>query len=681
MSQVTRNNTILQSAAVIMRPLRGLLLCALAALGVTLLHSPALAAQSRFTLLTVNDLRQFVTAGYNFQESMNEYGSGKNNSTHNGLSESYSISAEYSIMHPRLLRGDASFSLVFNQDWDNKTVQGSTSDRANRITYSVSGIILDRKPYPINFNVQSMSSTIQPPFSRSYTVDSQGQTVSMSLINVFLPVVFSYSRNESTTSGLVDDIKQNFQSASINLSQKGGSLSSTTLFLNQSYDQQTLLGTGAVDSRNEFSGDIANTLYWDNLRGLHRKFGTKYIYRNQSGSSPGSQSNFGSALDWQLGKALDSRLTYDQSSNQNVLNSNNLQRASGTLTHRYLKSLQTNVGGAFSKGNYKDGSDVSTSGSLSVSYLKELPKDLYRDSVIGLDYGYQYSLQDRSRTDVVLNVFDPVLLKGTIFPQDLDLTAENIDSSTIRFYKDAGQTLPFTDFDVVFSGVLTRIRVNSNPGVTTLYLKFSYKQSPKIKYSTYGHSIGGRLALLGKRHVLNVNYSWSDVRIFSGSDVNTTLGGSSYLKAGIKSELEPHTLSLDYSSNKNVFQSIQNVDASWIYAKKLADASLLTKAQDRYSWYSNSSNSAASSQRWDNTLLLSSTYTQPILQNVKGTLTLGYFNTMTNSASSNRFNLSLNMAGSFGRTAIILDASSNWSVFSASYARNQSITLNARRSF
>ena len=664
-----------------MRPWRSLLLFALAALWVTLLHSPAMAAQARFTLLSVDEFRQFAGAGYSFQENLNEYGAKKNSSMHNGFSESYSFNAQYSILHPRLLRGDTSLSLVSNQDLYNKTSEGSTSKKANRISYNVSGIILDRKPYPINFNVLSSFVAIQPPFSRSYTLDSKSQSVSLNLQNLFLPVVFSYNNNESTTSGLEDDIKQNNQSTSVTLSQKSGDLSSTSIFLNQSYSHQEFLGTGIIDDRNEFRGDATNFLSWDSLKGLHRKLETKYFYRNQSGSYPGSQSVFGSALVWQLGKALDSRFTYDQSSNLNVVNSSNLQRASGFLNHKYLKSLQTNVGGAFSKGSFNDGSDTNTSGNLSVAYTKELPSDLYRDSRINLDYGYNYALQDRLRTGVVLNVFDQVLLNSTTFPHDIDLTAENIDSSTIRFFKDAGQTLPFTDFDVVFSGVLTRIRINSNPGVTTLYLKFSYKQDAKIKYSTFGHSIGGRVSLLGNKHVLLVNYSWSDVHVFSGTDINTTLGGSKYLKAGIKSVLAPHTLSLDYSYRKNVFQKLQNVDASWTHVMKVANSSLLSKASDRFSWSSNADNTASSSQKWDNLILLSTAYTQSILQNVNGTLTLSYFNTLTNAASTNRFNILLAMVGSFGKTAITLDASSNWSVFSGGYVRNQSLTLNARRAF
>jgi|GEM_PF-6666696 len=658
-----------------MRPGRCLLSSALATVGVTMLHSPALAAP-RFTLLSVNDLRQFVAVSYNYQDSLNEYGNRTISSSHHGFSEAYSISAGYSILHPRLLRGDATVSLVSNQELSSNTSEGNASGGNNRISYSVNGIILDRKPYPVNFNVQSSTLMIRPVFNRAYTVDSQGQNVSLYIQNKYVPVTFSYARNESTTTGLDDDIKHTSQTASATFSQNTGNLSSTRLILSQTFNQQTLLGTGTTDHRDEFSADVANALYWENLQGLHRRLDTKYAYRNQSGSYPGSQSNFGSTLGWQLGRALDSRLTYSQSSNQNIQSSNNLKNITGSLTHRYLKCLQTNVGGTFAKGSYNDGSDVNISWNAGIAYTKELP----RDSRFWLDYGYQYMLQDRSRTNVSQNVFEPVTL-SSIFPQFLDLANQNIDSSTIAFYKDAGQTLPFTDFSVVLSGVQTRILINSDPGIPILYLKYSYQQNPNIKYSTFGHSIGGRLSLLGDKHILHVNYNWSDVQILSGADPNSTLGGSTHLKVGLESKLTPHTLSLNYSSDTNVYQDIQNIDAIWTHAMRVTNASLLTKAEDRYSWYADKTKNTASSQGWDNTFLLSTAYSRLILQNVNGTLTLGYFNLLTSLVSSNKFSLELSLVGNFGRTVITLDSSSNWSFSSSGSARNQSVTLNVRRSF
>ncbi len=658
-----------------MRLWRCMLPGALATVGVTLMSSPALAA-SRFTLLSVNDLRQFVSAGYNYQDSLSVYGTRKISSTNHGFNESYSISAGYSILHPRLLRGDANIGLVSNQELASNTSEGDSSSGNNRIFYSVNGIILDRKPYPISFSVQSSTLMIRPTFSRAYTVDSQGQNVSLHIQNKYLPVTFSYGRNESTTSGLDDDTKHTMQTAAVTIIQSTGDLSSTRLSLSQTYDQQILLGIGTTDNRNEFSGDLTNALHWENLRGLHRRLDTSYSYRDQNGSYPGSQSNFGSTLGWQLGKALESRLTYSQSSNRNEQSSNRMQNVTGSLTHRYLKSLQTNVGGSFAKGSYNDGSDISTSWNAGVAYTKELPMD----SRIGLDYGYRYMLQDRSRTNVNLNVFEPVTL-SSLFPQFIDLAAQNIDSSTIAFYRDAGQTLPFTDFSVVLSGVQTRILINSDPGVPILYQKYSYQQSPNIKYSTFGHSIGWLLSLLGNKHVLHVNYSWSDVQILAGADPNSTLGGSTHLRAGLESHLSPHTLSLNYTSDRNVYQDIQNIDAIWTHSMGAANASLLTKAENRYSWYADKGKDTASSQKWDNTALISTAYSRLILQNIKGTLTLGYFNLLTSSVSSNKFSLELGLAGNIGRTDITLDSASNWTFSSSGSAHNQSVTLNARRSF
>lgn len=665
-----------QAASRITRPWRRLLSSALVTVGVTLLQAPAQGAQARFTLLSANDLRQFVALSYNYQDSLSDYRTGKSSSTNHGFSESYSISASYSILHPRLLRGDASVGLISNQELIDKTGEGVSSSSDNRISYSVNGIMLDRSPFPVNFGAESSTLTMRPPLSRAYTVDSQNQHVSLKIRKKFFPAHFSYARNESTTSGLLEDIKQSSQTASLSLSQNADGLSSTRGALSRTFSEQTLLGSGTTDSRDEISGNLRNTLTWDNWRGLQRRLDTSYSYREESGSYPGTQSSFSSGLGWQIGKALDSRLVYNQSSNKNAESNNSMHGVIGSLTQKYLDCLQTNLGGALGRGSYSDGSDLNASWNAGVSYSNVLP----RDSRIGLSYGYQYALQDRTRTAFSLKVVEAVPLTAP-FPQFLDLAASNIDSGSIALYRDAGQTLPFTDFSIVLSGVRTRILINSDPGVPVLYLNYSHQQSPEITFSSSGHAIGGRLSLFGARHLLHADYSWSDTRIIDGSDPNSTIGGSTHLKVGLESKLPPHTASLEYASDRNIYQDLQYIHANWTHTLNGRNASLLTRADDRYSWYANKEQGRASHQGWDNTFLLSTAFSRSVIRNVTGKLTLDYLNLLTDSVSSNNIGLGIGLVGNYGRTFVSLDGSTNWSFSSSGTARNQSVSLNARRSF
>jgi hypothetical protein len=665
-----------------MRQGHGLLLCFLVTVVFILLCSQALAAPVRFTLLNLEGLNQFVAAGYNYQDRLNDYETGKYSSNNHGFSESYSLMAGYSILHPRLLSGDVKFSLTSNQEWANSTSQGKSSSSNNNITYSVSGVILNRKPYPVNFNAQSSIMTVRPPFSRAYTVDSESQSISSGIQNRYLPLTFSYVNNESTTSGLDNNTRQSSTSASVSVYQNINNLSSTSINLNQTIAEQTLLGSGVTDSRKIVTAEASNSLYWNNFRGLSRRLDTKYVYSEQSGSFPGLQSNFASALGWQIGKTLNSRLGYTLNSNESPSNSSNRQNVNGALTHSYLKSLQTYAGGSYTKGEYRDGTDVNTSWNTGVNYVKKLPKD----SQVALTYGYIYSFQDRSRTEINQNVEEQVtVLSPFLPPQIVSLGQLNIDSDSIKFYIDAGYTTEWektlTNYTVTPGITETSIQINENPGVPLLYLRYSYTQSPKIAYATLGHSIGGRLSLLGDKHTLHSNYSWSDVEIISGVDPSSTIGGTTRFEAGLKSKLTPHTVAVTYTAEKSVYQDIRSIDTVWTHSMKVNNASLQSKAADRYSWYKNVNSGSTGTQGWYNTFSLSTAYSRLFAKHVKGALTLGYFNLLTSSVYSNKFSLALALAANYGRTDITLDSNSNWSFSSSGSARNQSLTINARRSF
>ncbi|GFE59861.1 hypothetical protein [Geobacter sp. AOG2] len=667
---------ICRNASVTVRDAVRFLSYGLAGFGAALTLFPASAEAARFTLLGLSDLRQSAGLSYNYNDSLSKAGTTKNSSTNNDFSESYTIGGGYSILHPRLLRGEATITLSANQMLVNNTTEGGSTGNNTHVSYNVNGIILDRMNYPFNFSASSSNATIRPPFSRAYTLDTEGQSVSFGIPNKHLPVTLTYDRSSSTTHGLADDIDRSSQTASVLFLHRTKELSRTRLFLAQSFDRQTLLGTGTTDNRNDCNLDAANTLSWKNVQGLHRQIDSKFVYHERSGNYPGLQTYFGSFLNWQIGKALDSNLSYTRNRNVDENRANNQESISGSLSQKYLKCLLTNVGGSLAQGSYNDGSDRNASWNANIVYTNELA----RDGSIRLNYGYQYTIQERKRTDVSLTEVEKVPL-GSLFPQFVDLTANNIDSGTVAIFKDAGRTLPFSDFSVVLSGFQTRLLINSDPGVPIIYISYSYRQSPNITFSTSGHTVGGRVGLFGRKFLLHANYSHSDSRILSGTDPSTTIGANTHLAAGIESLLAPHTVSLEYSLNKSVYQNLQHIEALWTHTLSGGKASLLTKANERYSWYENTAAGASNSQGWDNTFLLSTAYSRLIAQNFKGKATLGYYNLFTASATSNRFSIELGLEGNFGRTVVTLDSSANWGVSSSGYSRSQSVTLNVRRIF
>lgn len=650
-------------------------LCTLLPAAALLLLPAARAEAAAYTLLTLQQLRQFVSTSYNYHDSLSDYDRNKSKSTLHGFSEAYSIGADYSILHRGILNGGFEVSFAANQELSDDSRSGHASTGDNRIEYGVNGSALHRSQIPISFGLNSAVATVRPPFGRTYTVDSQNQHLAWSIRNSLLPVVLTINRSTSATAGTENDTESQSRSVQLSLNNSVGDLSNASLSLGVSSNQQTLLDSATSDLYKDGWLDLSHTLSWHNQRDLRRRLETKYLYRERSGDNSGTQQDLTSQLGWEVGKALNTNLSYSQGRNedQNGAGSDS-QGIAGSLVHQYLNCLYTSLGASMAKGSYSDGTDVTTAWNMALRYSNKLPKD----SQMSLGYTYRYVQQDRERTQITLNEFETVE-PGEIFPQLIDLMRENIDSSTIRIFLDAGRTLPFTDFSVSFTGVTTRLRLNSDPGVQFLHLSYSYSQSPDMKFATTGQGVSGSLHLFKGKHALKGSYSWTEKELLRGSDPSSTLDGSSQLRFGWESNLNPHVVSLDYASITSGSQDVQSMEAKWVHTYQQRDSSLRSEANDSYSWYA--SNGAGGSRGWDNTLKLSSSYSRSLIRNFKGRFTLGYFNFMNQETSSNSFNLSAGMDGNYGKTTISLHASGNLGVSSAGYTRNQSLTLSIRRMF
>jgi len=648
---------------------------ALSLLAAFSLAPPPEASGAKFTLLGLSRIRQSALLSYDYQDSVNDYGDSKSSSTQQGFSEGYGISFEYSILHPRLLNGEADLSLVADQELSRDSDEGNSSSGNNRISYRVKGTLLDRKPNPLIFNLNSDAITVRPPFSSTYTIDARAHSVSWSIRNHILPASLMVSSNSSTTSGLPFDTRNESQTIQVTAEHRSAELSDSKLSLTKGAHRRTFLDAGVRDDTDEARLDFANTLAWSDPRGLNRRVDTRYLYFDRSGSNAGGQRSLASTLSWDVGKALDARVAYNLNRNDDLNGKSNTQTVGGSLTHQFVRALNTHLGVVAARGRYNDGSDDSLGWNLGGRYTKLLPYE----GGMTLSYDCSKVVQDRSRSLVTLGAFTSVAVAAP-YPLDTDLVQENINPSSIRIHLDEGRTLPFTDFTVLFSGALTRVRINSDPGVSQLYLSYSYLQSPDIKFQTVSQHLGSQFSFLSSRHVLQVNYGWTERRLLEGTDPSSSLEDTSSFNAKLQSRLSTHELSLEYSNQKGESQDLQTVEGAWSHFTPGSGGALRTEARDRYSLFSG--RGTRGGDDWDNTLQLTATYSRLLPKNFRGTLTLGYYNLATADTSSHRVSTSFGVDGSYGRTTISLQGAFGLTLApSGGHSQNQSLTLNVRRMF
>lgn len=640
------------------------------------LQGAAPAQAARFTLLSLEGFSQSVAASYDYQNSYTSYQDARTGSTEHGVSESYSISSGYSILHPRLLRGTASLAVTADQELADDSELGDRSGGDNRLSYNLQGILLDRTSFPVNFSAASARYTIRPPFDTSYRVDSGSWNVTWNLKNRLLPASLFLGSSSSATSGAASNTRNGSRSARLSLRHQVAQFSESNLALSLDDYEQNLLDYGTRDEHTEGGADLSNALSWRGPRELQRRLNTRYTYRKRNGGSAGLTDSLASDLRWQIGKSLDGTLRYTRTRNKDEVRSSALQSLSATLSQRYLKALQTNLGASFSRGSYSDGSDLTGSGSLALTYSKELPKG----GRATLNYACQYQLQERRRSDFELSVLT-TLQPGDLYPRIVDLADRDIVASTLQIFLDEARSLPFSDFSIVLSGALTRIVLNSNPGVPLLYLSYSYRQSPDVTYATTTQAAGSGLSLYGGKLSLQAHYSWSDSDLIAGSDPSSTLGDSSHLKLSAEGILAPHTFTLSYSADDGAYQELHNVEAKWTHTLQGKGASLLSRVEERYSWFANKSSTTGGGDGWDNTFQCSTAYSRTLNPNLKGKLDLAYLNLAAGGTVSNKINLGFSLTGHYGRTLVSLDGAANFGFSSSGSSRNQSVSLNVRRVF
>uniref|UniRef100_C6E3E6 TIGR03016 family PEP-CTERM system-associated outer membrane protein n=1 Tax=Geobacter sp. (strain M21) TaxID=443144 RepID=C6E3E6_GEOSM len=644
-------------------------------LAAPLLTAAASAQAGQYTLLGLRDFRQNVAASYNYYESVSSHKAGRISSSMQGLTESYGVGVGYSILHPSILKGEAQVEIAAEQEADHDNTKGGSSSNDKRIEYGIKGIFLSRGYSPVSFSSSSATITARPQFSNSYRVETANQNLIWNLKNRTLPASLSLSKVSSVTDGRQSDTSTQSQTVQIAFGHDAGSVSHTTFSLGMSSHRMTLLQTGLSEDYREASSELTNLLSWYDERALRRTVDTRFVIEQRSGRNAGTHQSVGSNVQWQLGKALSASLSGSKNRNDDSNGTSDSQGIAGSLSHKFLQAIYTNLGGSFTKGDFSDGSDTTRSSNAGVRYDNELPGH----TLLSLGYNYNYSIQDRERTALRLNGYETVTLEP-VFPQYATLSGTNIDTSTVQLYLDPGRSLPFTDFTVVDSGFATRLMINSNPGASLLYAAYSYRQSPRVKFATTAQNVSGRLLFLGGRHSVHADYNWSGQEIMGGSDPSATLAGSSQLRVGWEMKAHPHTASVNYSAIKSSSQDLQNVDLNWTHVYQSGPARLSTHASDRYSWYPETG-SGGGKQRWDNSLLVSSTYSRPLIRNFKGSLKLGYFNLTSDSANSNMINTEVGLDGRYGKTSVTLESSFNLGFSSSGYSRNQSVMMKIRRMF
>lgn len=654
-------------------------------LPILLLCSSHSVEAAQLTLLTVNDFAQSVGGSYAYANSSSGSPSGKSSNSSSNIAEYYGMSASYSILTPRLLKG--SFSVTLGADQQSQSGQDSSSkSSSNFLNYNVSGLLFSVKPYPINFIFTKQQTTINPAFTSSYTNDTENVTIGLALHNKFLPAHIQWSSFSTQSSGLNHNFTSSATSTSGTVSY-GLGISNTSISLSRANSESKQTDSTITNSNATTTASIANSFNWFNRQLLERSLLNTFSYDKATGDFNSENNRFSSTLQWRFGKALTASAGYSYGDRKTDLTEQKDQSYNFNITHRLFQSLVTNLNYFKNNSQFNDGTQSGTGYGVGISYNKKLPES----SSFTASYAFGYAETERNRTNVLVPVvrerynLPPPDINN--LPRSITLLHPSFVSSTIRVYGGVGDLTSYSS-PADYSTTALGIEIPPTSQITTdnldhILITYSYTQDPtNVAYASVSHSIGTQLSLYNGKHLLYANYQTSQQTLLHGEATDVTLAPSKNLTLGISSRLAQHFLSAEYGWNKNAFSEMQYVRASWSHQRAFLDGTLITSANDRYTEYLSGGSSGNNGGAWQNFFSLSSGYNRIIFSSIVANLRLGYTNSysdsgiMTHSGTAN-----LNLDGRFGRTTVRLNSNYSETRSLSTWSRSESISVSVNRSF
>jgi hypothetical protein len=624
------------------------------------------------SLLVIRDFSQSIGLSYSFNRSSISQG-GNFSETDHEFTEDYGINFHYSLLDPRLLKGNAMLDLEgLQRSADtNGTTRGSTD---LRLRYNVSAQLLSRSSSPVNLAATSTRQTVSQSFAPSYDSVTDGLSARLALLNSFVPANISVERQTQETSGFGQNFRQTANSLSIAAAPSLGKIGSLNLGSTWTDSSATALDSNLTTNYSSVTARAGGQSGWHSKRGLARLFSATYNYQGTAGTTPLTNQNLNGNLYWQLGKALDGSLQYFDSRSRSDLFTTESQGSVLSLTHRLFDSLTTGLNLSVAENRFNSGTNRVLAGGAKLAYHKLLPES----SNLNLSYAYGLSLNERTGDVSVVTVLNEQQPIPTTLPRRISLAHPTFQPAGIQVVG-AQSLLPYpaSYFTIIPEGIEI---ANFFAGDTAVLISYSYRQDPSVTTMAVSHGITSSLSLYQGKYLLYADAFMSDQNQVKGEATSLTLTNTRHIDVGATAKLARQKLGAEVGYDKSYIQDLYYLSSSWQYAAPFAAGDISMTASDRYTWQSLSQH-GGQADFWTNSFNVTSEYRRPI-GFLAGRFKADYANTLiTGGTMFHTALLSVNIEGRFGKLYALLTSTATWSLSDKGTSSSQGFGVSLRRVF
>ena len=623
---------------------------------------------------------QFVDFNYQFQSAtQSSTAGGSHTTTSNKLSPGYFFGVRYAILDPDVYTGFASIYLRYTQSFSDGSNGSGASNLA--LNYNFSGTFYARKPVSLSYSAITNQQWVQQDLAPGYDLTTRSYNLLASFKGRLLPTIVQYQRTDSSiNSNIYRNQSVTNDLLTLQSSSTYRDISLTTLNLqynrvNNSYgDNVTPAAT-----YEEFTGTLSNSLNWSLGKNRQGSVSSSATYSDSLGNGRQQSLQIAESLNQSLGKALKTGATYSFTTFNDPQESGHDNTATLWLEHQLFQSLHSRIALFGDSRNFVDGKQEQLAAQASVSYTKILP----RNSVFVLTVGDTYLWNSQNLTLSDRTKYDEQVAMDDRTSQEYRLANDNATAIiSVKKLSDKSD-VPLSYVELKSVGSWSYIVINPLSPIDhkeTLIVSYSYKVDPSLTYAMNSVSLSGNLSFMGNLLRVYATYAVNQPHLISGSALYFESGNSTTLTAGIETNLERHSLGVQYFTLDNTKSSQYSLTPYWTYMTRYGVNSINLSVADTYTEESITNGLSPQKNSYYNVFHAWGRVSRPLPWNATVSLWSGYQNQRGYQQQSSYY-LRLSYGLSLGKFMFMVNAQSSYTDQMISTRWQSLLNMNLRRSF
>ncbi|WP_136526173.1 hypothetical protein [Geomonas ferrireducens] len=651
--------------------------CKLLFIPLGLLLIPEWAAAQVTNILALRNLRQSVETTYHLKAAQADLVS----TTQQSLQEDYHLGLDYAVYRARLLHGEIGLDLRADQNLYMGNERSTNDTYGFGVLYNITGIFLDRFPYPLSFSFTSDIADVPREFASSYQQKSNSLALHLPISSTFVPITFGYNRTSNETSGLELDSRSKSDSYTFGASHNYKNSETYFTIVGSTLDLTTDNDEPSQQSSN-IDANLRNSLNFS-TPSLNRILNTRAHVVTQRGVNESRTTDLGASLSWDLGRALETGTDYSFTMREEPTQIQRTHNARAWLQHRLFKSLTTRIEAEGNDRSLSAGSEQSGGGGLVLDYHKLLP----HDSRMQLTAGRHYLVTANKLSDSGIDVFAETHAVDQLLV--IPLNQQNVVEGSVKVWNQARtrEYDPNLDYEVRQNGLTTEvvIRTGTSRIVVGDLVSIDYKVlvNSNITYSTTNDALGADFTFLENKYRVFANWNRTSQDLISGSADQINLAGSTSYRLGGDTRFDDDagTLSVEYTRVVSSAEKSQTYKGAFMRSGSWMQGRYTMNLTDRYlireSDLVSKGNSGGNTS---NVFSASSSYSK-MLENTALVTATGNLLNNTGYIDNTNLSLSLDVRWNVRKLTFNVNSQANFRYSGSGWTSDQTLMLRMARQF